>query len=128
MIKMSDTKRTVPVGEPGLTAVSLQVPENVVVFADAKVTEAEVLSFGSGSEVDRALSVNSSFALNYMGVSVTGSVDYSNSSNFKKDSLYAFQRFKHGAYTARISDFDNFSNPAAKRDALSLPDWVSDDN
>jgi hypothetical protein len=42
--------------------------------------------------------------------------------------LYAFQRFKHGAYNARTSDFDNFLNPAAKRDAFSLPDWVSDDN
>jgi hypothetical protein len=36
MIKMSDTKRTVPVGEPGSTAVSLQVSENVVVLPTAE--------------------------------------------------------------------------------------------
>lgn len=73
--------------DPGKAAHTFSAPSNVLVYNNISDSGMMMQTFNSGSDVTHELSVGVTFSASFMGVSVSGNSNYSNSSEYKDDKM-----------------------------------------
>jgi hypothetical protein len=111
------------VSEHGKTLHNFAVPSNVVVSNDISQSNATMDIEKSGEEVKKSLQINAEFSASYMGVSVSGSTSYAQSSDYRDDKMYAFTSQKQIIYGVAFQDWGDTLNLKANAAAMALPPW-----